>query len=25
MGVDLEDPDPWSNSDGFYPVRSGLF
>ena len=22
MGIDLEDPDPWSNSDGFYPVSS---
>jgi hypothetical protein len=22
MGIDLKDPDPWSNSDGFYPVRS---
>jgi enoyl-CoA hydratase/carnithine racemase len=22
MGIDLEDPEPWGNSDGFYPVRS---
>jgi enoyl-CoA hydratase/carnithine racemase len=22
MGIDLEDADPWTNSDGFYPVRS---
>ncbi|KAH8792570.1 ClpP/crotonase-like domain-containing protein [Hyaloscypha finlandica] len=24
MGIDLEDPDPWTNSDGFYPLISTI-